>query len=151
MSSEPLAPESEASSSVKRRSIDDYKVGEIIGHGSFSKVYAALEKSTGLAFAIKAIKKDLIVKLNRRELVFRERNIMNQLRDHPFFVKLYCSFQNDRYLYFVMSFARRGELLRYISSLHGFNCETTRFYAAEIISALEKMHSLNIIHRYFRF
>ncbi len=48
---------------------------------------------------------------------------------------------------FVLSYCSNGELLRWIKKLSSFDVECTRFYAAELTSAIEYMHSVGIIHR----
>lgn len=63
------------------------------------------------------------------------------------FVNLYCTFQDARNLYFVMTYAKNGDLLPYINKVGSFDLECTKFYAAEIILALEEMHSKGVIHR----
>lgn len=67
--------------------------------------------------------------------------------DHPFFVKLYFTFQDDEKLYFGLSYAKNGELLKYIRKIGSFDETCTRFYTAEIVSALEYLHGKGIIHR----
>jgi len=52
---------------------------------------------------------------------------------------------------FGLSYARRGELLDYIKRLGCFDENCTRFYVAEVIEALEYLHSIGIIHRYYTF
>lgn len=63
------------------------------------------------------------------------------------FVHLYCTFQDADNLYFVLSYAKNGELLPYINKVGSFDLTCTRFYAAEILVALEKLHCRGIIHR----
>lgn len=63
------------------------------------------------------------------------------------FVKLYCTFQDDERLYFVLSYAKNGELLPYINKVGSFELNVAKFYAAELLLALEKMHAKGIIHR----
>lgn len=48
---------------------------------------------------------------------------------------------------FVLSYARRGELLDYIHKLSSFDEPCTKWYTAEIVAALEYLHSKGIIHR----
>lgn len=73
---------------------------------------------------------------------------MNLLFNVPHgFVKLYCTFQDEERLYFVLSFAKNGELLSYINNVGSFELNVAKFYAAELLLALEKMHSKGIIHR----
>lgn len=76
----------------------------------------------------------------------REKECLRRL-NHPFFIKLYFTFQDEENLYFGLSVARNGELVDSILAAKKFNFECTRFYTAELIAALEHMHSLNIIHR----
>jgi len=54
----------------------------------------------------------------------------------------------DKYLDFGLSYAKRGELLPYVNKLGSFDEHATQFYSAEIVSALEHLHGLGIIHRY---
>uniref|UniRef100_A0A8C3T8H4 3-phosphoinositide-dependent protein kinase 1 n=1 Tax=Chelydra serpentina TaxID=8475 RepID=A0A8C3T8H4_CHESE len=115
----------------KRR--EDFKFGKILGEGSFSTVIKILEKRH-------------IIKENKVPYVTRERDVMSRL-DHPFFVKLYFTFQDDEKLYFGLSYAKNGELLKYIRKIGSFDETCTRFYTAEIVSALEYLHGKGIIHR----
>nr|XP_048722379.1 3-phosphoinositide-dependent protein kinase 1 isoform X5 [Caretta caretta] len=128
----------------KRR--EDFKFGKILGEGSFSTVVLARELATSREYAIKILEKRHIIKENKVPYVTRERDVMSRL-DHPFFVKLYFTFQDDEKLYFGLSYAKNGELLKYIRKIGSFDETCTRFYAAEIVSALEYLHGKGIIHR----
>lgn len=63
------------------------------------------------------------------------------------FVKLYCTFQDEERLYFVLSYAKNGELLNKINQVGSFELNVAKHYAAELLLALEKMHAKGIIHR----
>uniref|UniRef100_A0A8C0G3P0 3-phosphoinositide-dependent protein kinase 1 n=2 Tax=Chelonoidis abingdonii TaxID=106734 RepID=A0A8C0G3P0_CHEAB len=128
----------------KRR--ENFKFGKILGEGSFSTVVLARELATSREYAIKILEKRHIIKENKVPYVTRERDVMSRL-DHPFFVKLYFTFQDDEKLYFGLSYAKNGELLKYIRKIGSFDETCTRFYTAEIVSALEYLHGKGIIHR----
>ncbi|CAI9620531.1 unnamed protein product [Staurois parvus] len=130
----------------RKKRPQDFKFGKILGEGSFSTVVLAKEVTTGREFAIKILQKRHIVKENKVPYVTRERDVMSRL-DHPFFVKLYFTFQDVDKLYFGLSYAKNGELLKYIRKIGSFDETCTRFYTAEIVCALEYLHDKGIIHR----
>lgn len=126
----------------------DFVPVRIIGEGSFSTVLKTRHVSDPRkVFACKICPKDKIRREKKIHAVFRERDLMNQLskRGNPFFIQLYYTFQDDQNLYFVMTYAKNGELLKYMRN--GMDLKCAQFYAAEILLALEHMHSLGIVHR----
>jgi len=72
---------------------------------------------------------------------------MHQMTNVPGFVNLSCTFQDQRSLYFVMTYARKGDLLPYINRVGSFDVACTRHYAAELLLACEHMHRRNVVHR----
>ncbi|XP_076818786.1 3-phosphoinositide-dependent protein kinase 1-like [Clavelina lepadiformis] len=131
---------------IKKKRPEDFRFGPILGEGSYSTVKLACEISTGREFAMKILEKRHIVKEKKVPQVEREKKVLSRL-DHPFFVKLFFTFQDPERLYFGLSVARKGELLSKIKQLGKFDVDCTRFYSAQIVSALQHLHSLNIIHR----
>lgn len=78
----------------------------------------------------------------------REKEVLRILGNScPYFVKLFWTFQDTERLYFVLTYAKNGELLKQIDQHEYFNPECARYYAAEIVLALEYLHSKGIIHR----
>ena len=67
--------------------------------------------------------------------------------NHPFIVKLHYAFQTPERLYFVIDFLNGGELFFHLRKETKFNEHRARFYAAEIILALECLHGNGIIYR----
>lgn len=63
------------------------------------------------------------------------------------FVRLYCTFQDKERLFFVLSYAKNGELLQYINKVGSFDLPCTIFYSAELVLALEVLNKKGIIHR----
>ncbi|EDV20694.1 uncharacterized protein TRIADDRAFT_31577, partial [Trichoplax adhaerens] len=129
-----------------KKKAEDFEFGKLIGEGSYSTVVLARDKKSHKEYAVKILEKRLIIKEHKVKYVSREKEVFSRL-NHPFFVRLYFTFQDKERLYFVLSFAKNGELLNYINKLGSFDEYATRFYAAEITSALEYLHDQGIIHR----
>lgn len=67
--------------------------------------------------------------------------------DHPFIVALRYAFQTKAKLYMVFDFISGGELFQHLKNVEYFPEERARFYAAEILLALEFLHKKHIIYR----
>lgn len=76
----------------------------------------------------------------------RELDLVGQVM-HPFVVTLQCAFQTEHKLFLVMEYLPGGELFFHLSKKGLFLEEYARFYAAEMVLALEHLHSKGIIHR----
>jgi serine/threonine protein kinase len=97
-------------------------------------------------FALKALRKDHIIKRNQVEHTKTERNVLGNVR-HPFIVGLNMAFQSKDKLYFVLDYCAGGELFFHLNKLGKFPESRARFYAAEIILAISYVHKLGIIYR----
>ncbi|CAK9299851.1 unnamed protein product [Gordionus sp. m RMFG-2023] len=134
---------------ILHRTANDFFFFKIIGEGSFSTVYKSRDIHTLKYYAIKVMDKRHIIKLHKQSCVKKEKELLQALNanPHPFFVKLYCTFQDFERLFIVMSYAKNGEILNYINLKHCFDLEISRFYAAELTCALEHLHKMGIVHR----
>ncbi len=75
-----------------------------------------------------------------------ERDVLKEI-NNPFTAKFYYSFQNDTKLYFVIEYIEGGDLLQLLIAKGKFSEDWTRFYAAELVLALEHLHSRGIVYR----
>lgn len=135
-----------------KRSPDDFIFGKIIGEGSFSTVYLAMDVRTRKEYALKVCNKQHILREKKARDISRERDLMAEINNQPlqtapFFVRMYSSFQDNTRLFFELTYAKNGELFSHIQKVGSFDEKCTQFYAGEILHALEHMHSLGIIHR----
>jgi len=80
------------------------------------------------------------------EHIKAEKKILSKI-NHPFIVHLYASFQDEKNLYMVMEYVIGGELFSQLRKAGRFSNEASRFYAAEIVLALEYLHDKNIVYR----
>lgn len=97
--------------------------------------------------SVKVCEKQQIVREKKQDYVRREREALNRLSGKPGFLNLFCTFQDPRNLYFVMTYARKGTLLKMLEKRITLDVVCARFYSAEILLAIEFMHTNNIIHR----
>lgn len=101
----------------------------------------------GRYFAMKVLKKaSLVVKRKDAEHTRAERNILELMR-HPFIVSLEYAFQTENKLYLIMDFASGGELFTYMAKEKMFLEDVAKFYLAELVLAVEHVHSLGVIYR----
>lgn len=75
-----------------------------------------------------------------------EKAILQKIKS-PFLVRLHFAFQCPDKLYFVLDYLNGGELFYHLSQEKQFPEKRAKFYAAEIILALDKLHQNNIIYR----
>ncbi|KAG0205883.1 serine/threonine protein kinase psk1 [Mortierella sp. GBA30] len=126
---------------------DDFKFLKVIGRGAYGKVYLVRHISTNALYAMKVLKKaSIIVHAKDTECTMSERKILEAIR-HPFIVKLHYAFQTDHRLYLILEYASGGELFTHLAAERMFSEENTAFYAAQLVLALEHLHSLGIIYR----
>lgn len=130
----------------KKMSLDDFNPIKLIGRGSWGKVMLSRERSTGCLYAIKILKKQVIISQNEVGHTLTESRVL-RTTNHPFLIALKYSFRDGERLCFVMEFAGGGELFYHLSQERKFSEEKTRFYAAEIVSALGYLHEHDIIYR----
>ncbi|EPS42780.1 hypothetical protein H072_3237 [Dactylellina haptotyla CBS 200.50] len=132
---------------IVKKGVQDFSFGRTLGEGSYSTVLAATDRQTLTEYAIKVLDKRHIIKEKKVKYVNIEKNTLNRLGDHPGIVRLYYTFQDERSLYFVLDLAAGGELLGFVKKIGSFDEECTRFYGAQILDAIEYMHSKGVIHR----
>lgn len=125
-----------------------FHFGDTLGTGTFGRVRLVSYKFKGkqVWFALKCLKKTEILRLKQVEHIKAEKAILSEIA-HPFIVNLYASFQDDKRLYMLLEYVIGGELFSQLRKVGRFSNETARFYAAEIVLALDYLHSLNICYR----
>jgi hypothetical protein len=101
----------------------------------------------GALYAMKVLRKaSLVVKAKDAEHTRAERHILERVR-HPFIVRLEYAFQTSGKLYLILQLARGGEVFTYMEQEGMFLEAQARVYLAELVLALEHVHSLGIIYR----
>lgn len=126
--------------------INDFELLKVVGKGSFGKVMQVRKKDTGRIYALKTIRKAHIVNRSEVTHTLAERTVLGQVQN-PFICRLKFSFQSPEKLYLVLAFVNGGELFHHLQREGRFNEERSRFYAAELLTALEHLHLHDVIYR----
>lgn len=122
-----------------------YELGKLLGCGAFAKVYHARNIHTGQSLAIKAVSKQKVLKGNLTAHIKREISIMSRLH-HPHIVRLFEVMATKTKIYFVLEFAKGGELFTKVAKGR-FSEDLSRRYFQQLISAIGYCHSRGVFHR----
>ena len=75
-----------------------------------------------------------------------ERNLLAEV-DSNCIVKLYCSFQDEEYLYLIMEYLPGGDMMTLLMRKDTLTEDEARFYVGETVLAIKSIHKHNYIHR----
>uniref|UniRef100_A0A7N2MKB3 non-specific serine/threonine protein kinase n=1 Tax=Quercus lobata TaxID=97700 RepID=A0A7N2MKB3_QUELO len=125
---------------------DDFELLTMIGKGAFGEVRICRERNSGQVYAMKKLKKSEMLRRGQVEHVRAERNLLAEV-DSNCIVKLYCSFQDDEFLYLIMEYLPGGDMMTLLMRKDTLTENEARFYVAETVLAIESIHKHNYIHR----
>ncbi|CAL9103996.1 unnamed protein product [Musa textilis] len=157
LSSKPHRSSDPAWAAIWSRAVDanlgprDFKLVRRIGSGDIGTVYLCRlrDEASPCAYAMKVVDKLALKKKKKLERAATEKRILRVL-DHPFLPTLYADFDaSPHYSCVVMEYCSGGDLhtLCHRQPRLRFSVAATRFYAAEVLLALEYLHMLGIVYR----
>jgi serine/threonine protein kinase len=128
--------------------LDDFTFLAVLGKGNFGKVMLAQERYTNNLYGIKVLKKEFILEHDEVASTKSEKRCFQiaSKETHPFLVNLHSCFQTESRLYFVMEYVSGGDLMWHIQHKK-FTPAQAKFYACEVLIALEYWHTNNILYR----
>ncbi|XP_061368520.1 CBL-interacting protein kinase 2-like isoform X2 [Gastrolobium bilobum] len=122
-----------------------YELGKLLGQGTFAKVYHARNLVTGMSVAVKVIDKEKILKVGMIDQIKREISVMKLVR-HPHVVELYEVMASKTKIYFIMEYAKGGELFDKVAK-GKLKVDVARKYFQQLICAVDYCHSRGVSHR----
>ena len=126
--------------------LDDYKMEETIGQGTYGKVKLATHIQTNEKVAIKIINKKRLINNGDNERILNEIKIMTKL-NHPNVLKAFEVFEDEINYYIVMERPIKGDLFNYICSKGRLSMEESSFIYYQIVNAVDYLHKNKIVHR----
>ena len=120
-----------------------YTLKELLGSGSFGKIYQATQHSSDTLVAIKLEKR-----IPRCQLTLpRESRVMSDMDGHLGFAHLYEFGKNDKYIYAVISLLS-NDLEKHFKLCHKiFSLKTVLMLADQMLTRIEALHAKNYLHR----
>uniref|UniRef100_A0A670ZI91 Protein kinase domain-containing protein n=1 Tax=Pseudonaja textilis TaxID=8673 RepID=A0A670ZI91_PSETE len=127
---------------------DDFEILKVIGRGAFSEVAVVKQKRTSQVYAMKIMNKWDMLKRGEVSCFREERDVLVN-GDKRWITQLHFAFQDENYLYLVMDYYVGGDLLTLLSKFGDcIPLEMARFYLAEMVMAIDSIHSMGYVHRY---
>lgn len=100
--------------------LGDFKVIKVLGRGTFGKVCMVEHTRTKEIYAMKTLKKDVLIDQRQIENTLLEKKILETI-EHQFLIALNYCFQTEERIYFIMPFIRGGELFQHLRKFKIFN------------------------------
>lgn len=138
--------ENERKGIVRTVRFEDLEIVGLLGTGLFGKVNLVYCRKTNEHYALKAISKEKVVKLQEEDHIRNEKMLMECL-NHPFVAKLVRTFKDQKHVYLLQELTIGKELFALMESRGCLQEWETAFYAGAILLALEYMHEKGIVYR----
>jgi serine/threonine kinase 38 len=140
--------------SRKKISVADFESLAVIGRGAFGEVRLVRRRGkqtdsyAGQIFALKSMKKEMMIVKNQVHHVNAEREALSAAEDsNRWLTALYYSFFDEHYLYMVMPYMPGGDLMSLLIREDTFSEAVTCFFMGEAAQAISSVHALGYIHR----
>ncbi|KAK8581714.1 hypothetical protein V6N13_144724 [Hibiscus sabdariffa] len=133
--------------------LDHFRLLRRLGSGDIGNVYLCQIRNpvVGLPqcfYAMKVVDREALAIRKKLQRADMEKEILGVL-DHPFVPTLYAEFEASHYSCLVMEYCPGGDLYVARQRQPGkrFSISSAKFYAAEILLALEYLHMMGIVYR----
>ncbi len=124
---------------------DRYTIVNVIGIGGMATVYGAYDQVTGRSVAIKMMSKKLEHNARQVRLFVNESTALSLL-SHPNIVQVYNTVFTNSTKYIIMEYVEGITLKKHIDHRGALPEREVLYYATQILSALDYIHSKDIVH-----
>jgi len=119
-----------------------------LGVGGFGRVeLVQYKRDKSLSFALKRLKKSYVIEQLQVEHAFNEKKVMLACSDCQFISKLYRTYRDNKYIYFLMEACLGGDVFTVLQKHKHFNENTARFMTGCVVEALHYLHDRGFIYR----
>ena len=142
-----ISEEATKRSELRTVKLSDFHMKATLGTGSFGRVRLVRHSKHGeRVYALKMLSKALVLRTKQLEHVMSEKRLLTKI-SFPFIINLYGSFQDEKYLYLVLEYSIGGEFFTHLRNAGKFSNDTARFFASQVLVALEYLHGHDIVYR----
>ena len=124
---------------------DRYTIVNVIGTGGMATVYGAYDQVTGRSVAIKMMQKKLEHNTRQIKLFVNEAKALSLL-SHPNIVQIYNTVITNSTKYIIIEYVEGITLKKHIDHRGALPEREVLYYATQILSALDYIHSKGIVH-----
>jgi serine/threonine protein kinase len=127
-------------------SFSDFEILEIIGEGSFGRVFKVRKKDNNYIFAMKVMRKQYLISNHQIKYAVSEAQIMRVL-NHPYLLQLIYTFQTPDNMYMILEYCENGDLAKVLDEYSLLDEKTSKFIIAELILGIKCLHEKGILFR----
>jgi len=127
-------------------SLEDFEILKVIDKGSFGKVFLVRNKHSNQLYAMKRIRKDILIEKGQVQNTKNEKDILLNI-EHPFLLGMDFVFENELRLYFFLDYVKGGNLFESLFTVKRFSEDIVKFFAAQLVLGLGCLHEKKIVHR----
>jgi tRNA A-37 threonylcarbamoyl transferase component Bud32 len=138
--------EEELEKEKKKVQFSSLEVMNKIGKGAFGQVFKVKLKDNNKFFAMKSISKKFLESTKQLKYALSECKLLKDI-NYPFIIKMHYIIQTPEYLHLILDLCEGGDLSMHIIEKQMLEEQEAKFYVAELILAIEHLHSKNIIYR----
>jgi serine/threonine protein kinase len=123
----------------------DFEFLGSLGRNGISRVEKVKNITENAEYALKIFSKSEIETAEKFDELIAEKEILERC-NHPGVLKLYGTFVDSEYVYFVLEYCAYGDFEKFLSRFNIFPYELVRFYSGELVSIISYLHCRGIVH-----